>query len=714
MSSNISYSQINHISSLYSENKVFAIIKVRNKKKWTKEEDMMLIKLAEKNKEKHWKEISKHFTNKNPLQCFSRYKRIKPGIIKGTWSKEEDDKILALVEIYGKTWSNLAKIMRSRNGKQIRDRFINVLDPNVKKGKFSSREDKKIKELYLKYGPRWATISKGLLNRTPDMIKNRFHSSIKKYLHNKHFLKSLKDCEIIKSELGQKNSNSGDMLIINKLRKDDQNAQKNISISNQQNYNPRINIPFENRLYQGIIKNKNCSNAFNDNKYYLNNQFRSVNNEITSRSKLLKENEINQGFNFNKNNFDFNDNNNNCIEKCAAFAANYTSQEIYNIKNCQKAKAHDKSKINIDLEEEFNCKKSKYKARDNEDDMNRTLSNSGQDSEINYENSRLGIKNAQSIENFANYLEYPESYNQENNYINNQANISISTLFENLKNPKDSGACASILVQTEEIRGFTNNDDYLYDNKQSEEHKKQSLANLINFNLNNSIVCKNNYSHNSSLSPNAVNKNNICRKQKLSEKNKMNKLIDKNNFYITDFQERHMSNNKINKINNNSEFIKNSQELKHQNSGTEIEQDLVKSYNKASSKINSYKKALTSPIDENSYEVNNHYEELNYHQENFYDSQNSQKSNQIYSSDHCKSTNNVSCPNVSSSSSNPLSHYENENSLQDILNSTKNSNPYIFNSFEDNYQVNYLNFSQSPYMMKSPKLFDFEDYLINN
>ena len=63
-------------------NQIFEIVKIKNKKKWTNEEDIQLIKLADKFKEKHWKEISIHFLNKNALQCFSRYKRIRPGIIK--------------------------------------------------------------------------------------------------------------------------------------------------------------------------------------------------------------------------------------------------------------------------------------------------------------------------------------------------------------------------------------------------------------------------------------------------------------------------------------------------------------------------------------------------------------------------------------------------------------------------------------------------------
>jgi hypothetical protein len=167
-----------------SRNIIFSIRKVKNQKKWTREEDEMLICLAEKYNEKHWKEISKTFAKKNSLQCFSRYKRIRPGIIKGSWKKEEDQAIVDLVDKYGRSWSKISKMLGTRNGKQIRDRFINVLDPEIKKGKFTDEEDKKLILLYSQYGPRWASISKYYPNRTADMIKNRFHSSIKKKMED--------------------------------------------------------------------------------------------------------------------------------------------------------------------------------------------------------------------------------------------------------------------------------------------------------------------------------------------------------------------------------------------------------------------------------------------------------------------------------------------------------------------------------------------------
>lgn len=176
----------NSDGSMTNHKAVFNIVKVKNRKKWTNTDDSKLISLATHFKEKHWKEISNSFDNKNPLQCFSRYKRIKPGIVRGCWSKEEDERIVELVHTLGKAWSKISKILSSRNGKQIRDRYINVLDPNIKKGKFSEEEDRFLIEMYFKHGPKWAVIAKYFRYRTADMIKNRFHSSIKRVV-TKHF-----------------------------------------------------------------------------------------------------------------------------------------------------------------------------------------------------------------------------------------------------------------------------------------------------------------------------------------------------------------------------------------------------------------------------------------------------------------------------------------------------------------------------------------------
>lgn len=175
----------------------FEISKIKNKKIWTEEEDNLLLKLAKQFQEKHWEEISKYFKNKTALQCFSRYNRIRPGIIKGKWTKEEDKKILELVSLYGKSWCQIAKQFKTRNGKQIRDRYLNVLDPSINKRKFTKEEDELLTKLYKENGPKWAEITKYFPHRTTDMIKNRFHSSIKKQFFCQEIVKKYRETKLL-------------------------------------------------------------------------------------------------------------------------------------------------------------------------------------------------------------------------------------------------------------------------------------------------------------------------------------------------------------------------------------------------------------------------------------------------------------------------------------------------------------------------------------
>lgn len=150
------------------------------KNKFTPEEDELLLSLALKYKGKKWKEVSKHFENKSYIQCFSRYQSIKPGIKKGVWSPEEDKQIYDGVLKYGRAWSKIAKLIKTRNGKQIRDRYINVLDPETNRSFFTLSEDEAIIKYYSIYGSKWARIAKQCgTKRSPDMIKNRYYSHLR-------------------------------------------------------------------------------------------------------------------------------------------------------------------------------------------------------------------------------------------------------------------------------------------------------------------------------------------------------------------------------------------------------------------------------------------------------------------------------------------------------------------------------------------------------
>jgi len=79
---------------------------------------------------------------------------------RGAWSEEEDKFLLRLVKKHGKKWGKLSQLMRTRNCKQIRDRYINNLDPSINREKFTENEDEKIFEMYKKNGNSWCKIAK--------------------------------------------------------------------------------------------------------------------------------------------------------------------------------------------------------------------------------------------------------------------------------------------------------------------------------------------------------------------------------------------------------------------------------------------------------------------------------------------------------------------------------------------------------------------------
>ena len=141
---------------------------------WTEEEDKILKEIAKKFNYKNWNSIAKFIPGKNSIQCSSRYRRIRPGIIKGPWKKEEDTKLLSLFEKYGKSWAAISKEMPHRTGKQIRDKFLNSLDTRYNKRKFSKEEDKMILKYHEIYGNKWSEIAKKMKARTGDMIKIDF------------------------------------------------------------------------------------------------------------------------------------------------------------------------------------------------------------------------------------------------------------------------------------------------------------------------------------------------------------------------------------------------------------------------------------------------------------------------------------------------------------------------------------------------------------
>ncbi len=98
---------------------------------------------------------------------------------------EEDEQLKNLIEIYtrdGKeiSWVNISKNIPGKNPKQCRERWTNNLNPNIKRKEWTEEEDNIIKIEVNKIGNKWTQISEFLPGRTPNSIKNRYNSVLKK------------------------------------------------------------------------------------------------------------------------------------------------------------------------------------------------------------------------------------------------------------------------------------------------------------------------------------------------------------------------------------------------------------------------------------------------------------------------------------------------------------------------------------------------------
>ena len=328
--------------------------KIQNKREkktkpnyWTEEEDNILFQKAEEFHYKNWNSIANFIPGKSSIQCSARYRRIKPGLIKGPWDEEEDKKLLSLYQKYRTNWAAISKEMPHRTGKQIRDRFLNSLDSRFDRGKFTEEEDKALLKYYKMYGKSWAKIAKKLKTRTGDMIKNRFYSYLKKKLKNRRNNLGKKRLPTQKDDNPHKDKEDISPEIKSKNKRNRLKLKKKLKINekNKENFNFKdtLKIETENEMDEKkthTLKKMNNSRIINS---HINNNNKNIchnNNSNNNKNKIeLIEEENNElGQNISQK---ISDNNpkkeNNCL---------INNKTLFNVEENQQKKLEPQNTLN--------------------------------------------------------------------------------------------------------------------------------------------------------------------------------------------------------------------------------------------------------------------------------------------------------------------------------------------------------------------------------
>lgn len=156
------------------------------KSNWSQDEDEKIIQIFKNNHKISLENIAEAFPGRNPQQLSDRWNKVlNPNIKRGSWKPEEDKTIFDWVQEHGADeWSALAKKLPGRIGKQCRERWINVLDPNIKRGQWTEDEDNLLIQLQEELGNKWSDIGKRL-GRTDNCVKNHWNNTLKKRIERR-------------------------------------------------------------------------------------------------------------------------------------------------------------------------------------------------------------------------------------------------------------------------------------------------------------------------------------------------------------------------------------------------------------------------------------------------------------------------------------------------------------------------------------------------
>jgi Myb-like DNA-binding domain len=104
-----------------------------------------------------------------------------PNRCKRMWTSEEDDLLRQIAGDSPDNWNMIGVALPGRTGKQCRERWLNNLRPDIRKGGWSREEDDLIIREQAYRGNQWSAIARMLPGRSDNAVKNRYNATLRKY-----------------------------------------------------------------------------------------------------------------------------------------------------------------------------------------------------------------------------------------------------------------------------------------------------------------------------------------------------------------------------------------------------------------------------------------------------------------------------------------------------------------------------------------------------